>query len=280
MEFTVSWFVEPAISVLARNAAGIGNAIVTTSSEQQYDDLLSGRADAAVTSMDNVMDWNRRAEGADFRILAQLEQSTALALVARPGLVDFSALRGGRLLVDAPANGFVVAARALLRAEGLPPQSYDILAAGGVRERFEALLAGKGDVTLLGPPFDASALGQGAVLLARLQERYPVFPGQGLVMTRAAIARRRAAVTGWLAKLETTRRHVAAGQGIAAARLVDAGLPPALAEAFARTVPRSLTPDPQGIDLLIAQRRAEGLPGADVTYTDLVAQDFLHANAI
>lgn len=281
MHITVHWFVEPAVSVLARASAPSTaappsvNGMATKSSDEQFEALLSGAADAAITAMDNVMDWNLRAGGGDLRIIAQVERTTPLFLVARAGTTEIEGLRGGTLLVDAPANGFVVAARALLDECGLPSGSYALKSAGGVRERYETLLAGCGDATLLGPPFDRMAVAQGAQILSRVNDHYPAFPGQGLVVRRSSYDRIRTGMAGWLTAMDHARAFALTNRDIAVQQFVKEGIPGPLAETMIRLIPNSLLPERAGVALLIAQRQRAGLRGGNVTYSDIVDSDLL-----
>jgi ABC-type nitrate/sulfonate/bicarbonate transport system substrate-binding protein len=281
MPLTVYWFVEPTLSLLAKDdldapkGAPTSIGVATQSSDEQFEALLNGTADAAITAMDNVMDWNLRPGGGDFRIVAQIERTTPLSLVARNGISSIDDLKGGTLLVDAPENGFVVAARALLEDAGVSFGSYSLLSAGGVRERFEALLAGQGTATILGPPFDAFAVSRGAKILARVNDRYPAFPGQGLVVRQSACGRIQNDLTSWVEALERARHWGFADRRAAASQLAETGMPPSLAEIFAGLVPASLVPDRDGVDLLIAQRRRAGLRGGNMTYQDIVDTSLL-----
>ena len=269
MTLKAIWFLEPAVALLARlNGESGPEGRLTGSSDQQYDALMAGEADVAVTSMDNVMDWNLRDAAADFAIVAQIERTTRLTLMGRPGVTDFADIRDGDLLVDAPANGFVVAARMVLAEEGLNEGDYDLLPAGGVRERLAALLSGEGEATLLGPPFDFQAADAGASRLAVVNDRYPDYPGQGLVIRRSALERCVDDLTAWLDAMK--RALGAADLPGAAARFADTGMPAPVAEAFAASLPDSLTPDRAGVERVISQRRALGLRGGDVSYDDLV----------
>ncbi|WP_407123257.1 ABC transporter substrate-binding protein [Bradyrhizobium sp. STM 3561] len=283
MPITVHWFVEPAVGIVARarssSTAGClyVDGVATKSSDDQFAALLSGAADAAITAMDNVMDWNLRAGGGDFRIVAQIERTIPLSLVSRAGVTGIQGLRGKTLLVDAPANGFVVAARALLDECGLPDGSYALKRAGGVRERFEALLAGSGDATLLGPPFDQMALARGAQVLSRVNDQYPAFPGQGLVMRRSSYERCRAGMAIWLAEIDHARALALTNKDVAVWHLTKTGLPGGLAEDMISFVPNSLVPEREGVDLLIAQRKRARLHGGDLTYSDLVDFDLLES---
>ncbi|WP_322021658.1 MULTISPECIES: ABC transporter substrate-binding protein [unclassified Burkholderia] len=254
----VMWFVPP---LLAMVAGGDPHAAVTTqavrnrSSDEQYDALVAGEVDAVVTAMDNVIGWNRRAGPADFRVVAQIERTTPLTLVARAGRSSVGSLRGADILIDAPDNGFVTALRAMLDEAGLDGDAYRLVTAGGVQERLEALLARQGVATLLGPPFDAMAIKAGFVRVASVQDIWPHFPGQGIVMrTGGAQAR----VGAWLEDLERARQTVRDQPALAAA------------DGMIALSPRSLLPASDGVALLVAHRRALGLAGADSDYSAIV----------
>lgn len=277
----VMWFVPAPLIVLAQAALpGSVDGVINKSSDEQYDALVQGRCDAVVTSMDNVFAWNRRKGPRDFRIVAQVERTTPLSLVGSSAskLAD---LPGAAILVDAPHNGFVIALRAMLADAGIASHAYGLVETGGVKERFDALLAGEGAATLLGPPFDSLALQAGMTLLARVQDHYPAFPGQGLVIRQETIERRRPQLQAWLAALE----HIAAichadaaGPGLAAAnrgRLVAAGFAPLVAAAMLENLPAGLRPPRAGIELLRRHRQQLALEGAEDSYERLVDTSLL-----
>src|SRR6185312_220935 len=151
--------------------------------------------------------------------------------------------------------------------------------AGGVRERCETLLAGGGDATLLGPPFDGMAVARGARVLARVNDHYPAFPGQGLVVRQGSYDRVRANVVAWLTAMEHARAWAQTNKSAAVVRLVAIGIPGPLAETLISFIPSSLVPDRDGIALLIAQRQRAGLRGGNVNYSDLVDSDLLDSVA-
>lgn len=245
----VMWFVPHPLAVLAGQApsASAIRASRNPSSEAQYQALLAGEADAVVTAIDNVIGWNRRPGPGDFRVVAQVERTTPLALIAARGRGSMAGLRGARLLVDALDNGFVIALRAMLRQAGIDESACRFIPAGGVTERYEALLAGQGDATLLGQPFASEAVAAGLIQVASVQQAYPAFPGQGIVMRQASPARER--IGAWLRELEQARRQI--------------------------QDPDSLRPSAEGIALLIEQRRLLGLAGGDDTYANIVDASLL-----
>lgn len=281
----VMWFVPPPVVAVA---AALGmvekhtfSGMRNSSSDEQFEALSTGRVDLVVTAMDNVIAWNRRPGPADFRVVAQIEQTTPLHIFGRPGTPALADVRGAVVLVDAPDNGFVIALQALLAEAGLGANSYTLRPAGGVKERFDALLAGEGACTLLGPPFDTMALKAGMVRLASVQERWPAFPGQGLVMRTGAMARLGAQVRAWLQGLELAARRMAEAQADGEVRqaLVAAGFPEATVPMLVALRPRTLRPDRDGVELIVSHRRQLGLPGGDDTYDALVDPSLLHPSA-
>src|SRR5262245_25596928 len=116
----VSCFVPPALAVVAQRrgffvARGVAmHSTLTTSSDEQFEKLVDGRCDVAVTAMDNVIGWNRRGAGGDFRIVAQIESTTPLFLFVQPAITSLEMLADRAILVDSTENGFVVALRAML----------------------------------------------------------------------------------------------------------------------------------------------------------------------
>ena len=85
-----SVFVVPAVVEVARReglfaAAGLDVSTATVpSSTAQRHDLDAGVADLAITATDNLLAWN--ADGSDIAVVAQIETTTDLALMLRPGL--------------------------------------------------------------------------------------------------------------------------------------------------------------------------------------------------
>lgn len=269
------WFAPPAVALAARGLCLPGADVIkstsTRGSDEQFDKLVAGECDAVVTAMDNVFAWNRRPGPGDFRIVAQIERTTPLAVVARPGIGSMTELKGASLLVDAPGNGFVIALRALLDAAGLASTDYRFVETGGVRERLDALLSGHGDATLLGPPFDQIAQAAGHPVLATVQDRYPAFPGQGLVVSRSALPRFQQNLLRWLRALDSACHHAAVSADAVSGAIQHAsGLDPATVAKLQRGIPSTLQPDRVGVELLIAMRRKLQLPGAQDTLADLI----------
>lgn len=271
----VIWFVPPALEVVAERRNFLADAGVTiqaaqtASSDEQFEALRDGRQDVAVTAMDNVILWQRRPGGEDLRIVGQIEATTAISLFARPDFGAIPQLQRGRLLVDSAENGFVIALMALLADGGVRLTDCSFVPAGGVKERFAALLDGQGDATLLGPPFDGMAEQAGMRRLADVDVAYPGFPGQGIVLRAGLAPERRAEVVRWLRALERARAECRRDAASAAWDLAAAGVPPPVAEKLVGAAADKLAVDRAGVELLIGQRARLGLPGADATFEDL-----------
>lgn len=276
----VTWFVPPAIHIVAKRRGILArsdlmlDAVQTASSDEQYEDLCAGRRDVAVTAMDNVIAWNRRGRFDDFRIVAQVEATTALSLVSKPGFENVAALKNCHLLVDSAENGFVVALRALLHDAGVSFDECTISSAGGVKQRLSSLVEGLGDATLLGSPFTEMAEQAGLRRLADVDKLYPEFPGQGVVVRAANLLACQDELGPWLDALEQARGICRSETEIAIADLLEEGAPPALAASLVGAVGGDLMPATEGLRLLIGQRRALGLVGGDATDAELVDMRF------
>lgn len=268
----VMWFVPPAIAIAAswQECAGLSlETSRTQSSDEQFAALSDGSVDAVVTSMDNVFHWNHRPGPKDFVIVAQVETTTPLSIVASPRIKSVSDLGGAKILVDAPENGFVIALRAMLNQAGLNLPDYTLTPVGGVKERYLALVKGEGDATLLGPPFDALAIKEGMHKVAEVQASYPEFPGQGLVVRKSSLSSN-PGIKLWLKALSETLALLPADLEKLRNSLSNEGLPDAAVSAMVQSVPASLTPNERGVNLLIEHRRLLGLIGSDATYDQVV----------
>ena len=270
---SVMWFVPPAIAVAAswKECAGLSvETSRTQSSDEQFDALSDGSVDAVVTSMDNVFHWNHRPGPKDFVIVAQLETTTPLSIVASPRIKSVNDLGGAKILVDAPENGFVIALRAMLNQAGLDLPDYTLAPVGGVKERYVSLVNGEGDATLLGPPFDTLAIKEGMHKIAEVQAYYPEFPGQGLVVRKSSLSLN-PGIRLWLNNLSETLAQLPENLERLQESLSGQGLPDEAVNAMILAIPVSLTPDERGVNLLIEHRRLLGLIGSDASYDQVVS---------
>ena len=233
----ISYFVPPP-PLLDAQARGLLEdldlqEIPTTGSPAQLAGLRDHTIDVAVTAIDNLFEWRRT--GTDLRLVAQVESTTPLGIFAEDRIGSLAELSGRRFAVDAFTNGFALVARYLLGEAGVEVQWVEV---GGVKERLEALLSGAADSTLLGPPFDRLAREAGKKQIVSVQETFPAFPGQGLVVRGRSC---------WAPRSCT-----------ALSGLGGAGLLPV---------------DTGGLDVLTHIRDALGLLPADIVLRDLLIDD-------
>lgn len=143
----------------------------TPNSAFQLTGLIEGRFDIAMTALDNIIAY---IEGQGAAAVAQAPDLIAfmggdngfLRLVTVPEVKTYADLKGRKLSVDALTTGYAFVVRKLLEKGGLQPHDYELVSAGGVQQRFEALLEKKHAGTLLISPFEVAAEARGFNKLA------------------------------------------------------------------------------------------------------------------
>lgn len=264
-----SVFVPPAASVIAGRRgffAKHGLEVVQSpvaSSRQQLEELMTGRADVAVTATDNLLVWN--GSGADLAVVGQVDATTDLVLLLRPGLIRPEDVGVLRLAVDARTNGFAVVAYSLMEHLGRDRSAYEVLEVGGVSQRFEALVDGTADATLVAAPLDEIGQSQGMVAFMRVRDIVSAYPGLAIVARRSDLDRSVADVASYLAALEEAVHWCRAAPLIdVGAELGSAGFGPSAVKAVLATLPPSVAPSDGGFGQLSELRRRVGMtiPGA------------------
>lgn len=261
MRLRQSFFVPPVPFIVAENGGLFAAADIevesrrTRSSGEQFDGLQSGEIDLAITAMDNVFVWNQR--GADLRIIAQVEATTLLTIYGQADSRTLADLEGGRFAVDAITNGFSLIARRLLEDAGV---SMSFVEVGGVKERFDALLTGSVDGTLLGPPLDELAEREGLSALASANSALKTLAGQGVVARAERSDAETKTLAGYLGVLTQAillSDRMSEAEGVAL--LERNGFPGRSASAAWQARPRSIAVDPDGLALLETLRKSFGL---------------------
>ena len=259
-------FVPPAPIVWALHAglfAKHGLEVETTqtrSSDQLGQGLADGTWDVGIAVVDNVIAWNDE-RNAGLAIIAQLERSTVMAFVARADRRRLADAAAGSIAVDSTTNGFVlVLYRALTRA-GIDWRACRYDAVGGVRQRFDALVAGTASATILVPPFIDMALGQGFAKLWSGDEVAPAYPGVVAAARVAWLGANEDAAVRYLGALLEANAWGAnpANAHAAVAALVAAGYTEAAGTRLVRDAVPGLQPSRPGWDEVVALRRECGL---------------------
>ncbi|MFL5847057.1 MAG: ABC transporter substrate-binding protein [Solirubrobacteraceae bacterium] len=264
MSLRVIEFVPPAVEAIAQHlgkfdAGALDLEIVRTrSSIEQHERMLSDDCDVALTAIDNLIKWN--AQGADLRLFAQVERTTVLDLVAAADIATVADLRGATLAVDAVDSGFAIVLRKILADHGVKAGEYELLSAGGINERCEALVSGQATGGLLGPPWSTKAIESGLTRLTTVEEALPAFPGIVVAVRESRHAEIAKELEQYIAGLDAAVRWVAGEERSAAIDVLEAaGFDPHGAAALLDVVPGDLEPSAEGLDLIYAMRRELGM---------------------
>jgi ABC-type nitrate/sulfonate/bicarbonate transport system substrate-binding protein len=156
----------------------------TPNSVFQLTNLIDGTFDIAMTAIDNVVAYDEQQGEAPTVANPDLiafmgGDNGFLRLVAAPDVKSYADLRGKQLSVDALTTGYAFVLRKLLQDNGLASTDYELVKAGGVVERFEALCRKQHAATLLISPFEVLAEAQGFNRLANAIDQLGHY--QGLV---------------------------------------------------------------------------------------------------
>lgn len=127
---------------------------------------LEGPAPIVGMSLDDLLDCARMDHPAAGDLAAFFAVHRGfLTLMAAPGITRLTDLRGRRVAVDTD-TGYASALFAILHREGLERgRDYEVVYAGATNLRFQKLVDGAFDATLLGAPFTRLAEARGFVPL-------------------------------------------------------------------------------------------------------------------
>jgi ABC-type nitrate/sulfonate/bicarbonate transport system substrate-binding protein len=156
----------------------------TPGSAFQLTGLIEGKFDIAMTAIDNLIAY-REGQG-EAKILGpdliafMGGDNGFLRLVAVPEVKSFADLKGKTVSVDALTTGYAFVLLELLERGGLQRErDYQVERAGGVMQRFNALMEKKHAATLLLSPFEVQAEARGFTRLADASTMLGAY--QGLV---------------------------------------------------------------------------------------------------
>jgi ABC-type nitrate/sulfonate/bicarbonate transport system substrate-binding protein len=156
----------------------------TPGSAFQLTGLIEGKFDIAMTAIDNLIAY-REGQG-EAKILGpdliafMGGDNGFLRLVAVPEVKSFADLKGKTVSVDALTTGYAFVLLELLERGGLQRErDYKVERAGGVMQRFNALMEKKHAATLLLSPFEVQAEARGYTRLADATSMLGAY--QGLV---------------------------------------------------------------------------------------------------
>ncbi len=193
-----------------------------------------------------------------------------LSVVAAPSIRSFADLKGKSLSVDAMTTGAAFVLRELTARNGLGAGEVTYGTAGGTANRYNDLLAGKHDATLLRTPFEVLAQNRGYHVLANA-DALGVYQGTAGYVRRSWARDHDAQMVGFLKGYRSGLDFVAdpANRAIAEALLVShiRDMTPALAKQSydllldpQRGLTRDMKPDPMGMATVLALRSKYAVP--------------------
>ncbi|MEA3193216.1 MAG: hypothetical protein QOD26_1549 [Betaproteobacteria bacterium] len=155
---------------------------LTPSSTFQMQGLAEGRFDIAMTAFDNVVAYQEGQGEAKIPDNPDLfafmgSDNGFLSVLGGKGVKSFADLKGKKLSVDAMTTGFAFVLRELLAKSGIAESDVTFERAGGVVERFQALMKGAHAATMVLTPFDLIGAAQGCTQLARAGEHLGAYLG-------------------------------------------------------------------------------------------------------
>jgi ABC-type nitrate/sulfonate/bicarbonate transport system substrate-binding protein len=153
----------------------------TPSSVFQLTGLIDGKFDIAMTALDNLIAY-REGQGEAPKLGPDLiavmgADRGFLKFVTAPDVKSFSDLKGKSISVDARNTGYALVLFELLERAGLREPDFTIDRAGGVMQRFQALMEGKHAGTMLISPFEVQAQTKGFHVLATASESLGAYQG-------------------------------------------------------------------------------------------------------
>ena len=191
----------------------------TPNSIAQMTDFADGKFDIAMTAVDNIVAYvegqGQAPIGPQPEFFAFMGvDSGFLSLVASPDISSIQDLRGKTLSVDAMTTGYAFVLYDIMRRNGLDKDKgdYDVVSAGGMVQRWNALRERRQHATLLSAPYNLIARNAGFSELTKATD--VIGPYQGNV----AAARR-----AWAADNTDKIVGYAKGYRASVAWLYDAG---------------------------------------------------------
>jgi len=147
----------------------------TSSSVQQFSELMTGQQDIIMTAVDNVVAYR---DGFGEGDLAEPSDVVAfmggdngfLRLVAQPEIKTYGDLPGTQLAVDAMTTGYAFVLRKFMQMGAVDESSIEYVSVGGALQRFQKMMGGEYSASVLMTPFDLMASGNGFNILGRADE--------------------------------------------------------------------------------------------------------------
>ena len=237
--------------------------------------VLDGKSDLAFAAIDNVIAYQEGQGEASVPDNPDLfafmgGDGGFISIVASPAVKSVIDLKGRTVSVDAMTTGFAFVVRELVARNGLAESDVSFVRAGGTANRYQDLVAGKHDATLLRTPFELLAENRGYHRIASA-ETLGAYQGTVGLARRSWAREHEAALIGFLRgyKAATDWLYDPANREIAEALLVAhiRDMTPALAKRSYELLvsskgglSRDLAPDVAGIATVLQLRGKYATP--------------------
>lgn len=219
-----------------------------------------------------------RSAGADTIVVAGYINTLPYNLVTNKTITRLEQLRGKKIAISRFGSNTDTAVRLLLEKVGLnPAKDVTIIQVGAQPTRFQALVAGTIDATIIAPPFDITAKKQGYNVLVNLAELSIPYPQQVVETTDRFIRENPQVVKnylkGFIAGIHYGLTNKEGAKKIIAKylRISDPEILDATYASYAQTTDRRAYPNLQGFQYAV-EELARRVP----TAKDKKAEDFIN----
>jgi ABC-type nitrate/sulfonate/bicarbonate transport system substrate-binding protein len=177
----------------------------TPNSVTQMSDFSQGKFDIAMTAVDNIVAYVEGQGEApigpqpDFSAFMGSD-SGFLSLVTSPASKDIADLKGKTLSVDVLTTGYAFVLYEIMRRSGLDKDKgdYDIVRAGGMVQRWNALREGRHAGTLLSAPYNILAKNDGFTELLKATDVIGAYQGNVAAARRPWAQQNRSKVVAYV----------------------------------------------------------------------------------
>jgi ABC-type nitrate/sulfonate/bicarbonate transport system substrate-binding protein len=177
----------------------------TPNSVTQMTDFSQGKFDIAMTAVDNIVAYVEGQGEApigpqpDFMAVMGSD-SGFLSLVTAPSIKHIAELAGKTLSVDAMTTGYAFVLYEIMRRNGLDKDrgDYEIVRAGGMVQRWNALRDGRHAATLLSAPYNIIAKNQGFTEFVKATDVIGAYQGNVAAVRRSWAQQNRSAIAAYI----------------------------------------------------------------------------------
>jgi NitT/TauT family transport system substrate-binding protein len=219
-----------------------------------------------------------RSAGADTIVIAGYINTLPYNLVTAKSITSVEQLKGKKIAISRFGSNTDTAVRLLLEKVGLnPAKDVTLIQMGAQPSRFQALVAGSIEATIIAPPFDITAKKQGFNVLVNLADLSIAYPQQVVETTDRFIKENPQAVKnflkGFIAGIHYGLTNKEGTKKIMAKylRITDPEIMEATYASYAQTTDRRAWPNMQGFRYAVDEL-ARRVPAAK----DKKAEDFIN----